>query len=319
MHDLQFMAMSRATPRDTVPAGTRAGPAARERRRRGGAAVLAAALASIALVVFAACDDFYADAEEPTPGPTATAAPAGPAPEVMLPPEELAVKAAREAVAATLDIDPAAPSLERIEGATWTDSAPGCYPVPTDLPRFLIPGIRVSLTHEGTRYEYHSDLAGTTGGLCEGTPQPIGALDAKDVVRTADVPSLAGEVVVLRTADEAALFLEQSPGVAEILVDEIEWEDDDLVGTALGGPGCDAAARVTGASWDGSAGRVTVTVEVATTGTCGTEALVPVWVLLDATPPDTEVRFEAIPVGEIVVPTPERVPFLQRTPGPAGR
>ena len=265
-----------------------------------GRPLLILALGVAALLSAAACDDFYADLPTATPGPTATPVPAG-QPTFTGTRAEIAQAMARRALADRLGIDPGRPSFGGLSGATWTRANPGCYPPPAGFDGdYLIPGLRVSLVHDGVRYEYHADVPGTTGGLCEQVPQTpvdVGVSLVEEVVRT-NVPSLLGDrVVILADSDAARAFAAGEPDAAEIDVEDIDWSVDTLVGTSLPDVPCDVELTVAEAVWDMDTNAVTIGVETAPAeipeGTvCEGPADAAVWVLIEYPPDGTSFEFQ---------------------------
>ena len=177
----------------------------------------------------AACEDFYSDSL--------------PTPQIALPtpanvqdgnPEDLVEAGARTALAAALGISPAAPGKILLQGATWTDRKPGCYPPPpgVDGP-YLVPGYRLLMQYEGVFYEYDADLGGETGALCDSTLQPVPVEPALDIV----IVNLAGSarpdvgvVYVLRSEDDVSEFNSTNSDIATIAVDVVDWTVEVLVG-----------------------------------------------------------------------------------------
>ena len=210
-----------------------------------------------------ACEGFYADVPTATPGPTPTAAAASP--RFTGTRAEIAEAAARWALAERLGIDPAAPSFAGLRGATWTRANPGCYPPPAGFEGdYLIPGLRLSLLHNGVRYEYHANGPATTGALCDEvpqTPQEVSVSLVEEVVRTQDASRLAGRVVVLRDAGAAQAFLQAEPGIAEIDVEDIDWTAEVLIGTSLADMPSGLEAAAAAGTWDMNSNMVTIEVE----------------------------------------------------------
>lgn len=249
----------------------------------------------------AACEGFYADVPTPTSGPAATPTAEG-APAFTGTRAEIAEAAARAALAERLGIEPEAPSFAGLRGATWTRADPGCYPPPQGFEGdYLIPGLRLSLVHQGVRYEYHADVPATTGALCAGvpqTPQEVGVSLAGDAVRTLDASWLAGRVVTLTDADSAAAFVGAEPWVAEIALEDIDWAAETLVGTAL--PDAPAGLEVSAAAgiWDMDSNVVTIRLEteapVAPAAGPGGESPAAVWVLVEYPPAGAGFEFRVM-------------------------
>jgi hypothetical protein len=113
------------------------------------------------VVLMAACGDD--DAADPTGSAPATTSPAG--------------SAEKEAAIADLaqrhGVDAAAITVISDEDVTWRSGAIGCPEPDTMYAQALVPGTRIILELDGTRYEYHS------GGprsifLCEHPEPPAG-------------------------------------------------------------------------------------------------------------------------------------------------
>ena len=251
-----------------------------------------------------ACDDFYADVPTMTPGPEPTAVSSADTPEFTGTRAEMAEAAARFALAKRLGIDPADPSFAGLRGATWTRSSPGCFPPPEGYDgEYLIPGLRLSLVHDGVRYEYNADVPATTGALCDRVPQTqqdVDASPADDVVRTLDASGMAGRVVALADAGEARAFLQTEPGIAEIDVDDIDWAAEVLVGAAL--PEMLPAPEVTDVSgvWNMNTNVVTIRVETAPAGvppeaTGGDSTPAAVWTLVEYPPAGADFEVRVVP------------------------
>lgn len=69
-------------------------------------------------------------------------------------------EAARALLAADLGIDPQAPFLVGFEAVDWPDSSLGCPKAGEAYAEVFVPGYRIVLEHEGTRYEFHSTQKG---------------------------------------------------------------------------------------------------------------------------------------------------------------
>ena len=268
-----------------------------------GKPVAAAVLAIAVLLSAVACEGFYSDVPTATAGPPTSAAPAAVPSEFTGTRAEIAEAAARSALAARLGIGPAEPSFAGLRGATWTRSDPGCYPLPEEFDGdYLIPGLRLSLVHEGVRYEYNTNVAVTVGALCDDvpqTPQEVSVSLAEGVVRTQDASRLAGRVVTLRDADEARAFLYGEPGIAEIDVEDIDWAAEVLVGTSL--PDMPPALEVADAAgiWDMNSNEVAIEVETSPAetpaeGLAEGAAFTPVWVLVEYPPAGADFEFQVI-------------------------
>jgi len=179
-------------------------------------------------VVVTACDDFYSDS---TPTPEI----AQPTPEVSeTDPRESVEEIARAALAARLGIAPGDARKILLEEDTWTSRSPGCYPRPnTILDDYLVPGFRLILSYEGIRYDYNADLGGVNGALCETTPQPVPAELANDIVTAKDIEDDAIDVWVIRSEEELIQFNNENSSIAEIELDQVDWETEILVGSVV--------------------------------------------------------------------------------------
>ena len=255
------------------------------------------------LMSLVACEGFYSDVPTATPGPPASQASATISPEFTGTTAEIAVAAARAALAERLGIDPREPSFAGLRGATWTRSNPGCYPLPEEPDSaYLVPGLRLSLVYDAVRYEYATNMPVTVGALCVVAPQTrqeVSVSLAGDVVRTQDPSRLAGRVVTLWDANDARAFLYREPGIAEIDVEDIDWPAEVVIGTAL--PDTPSALEVADAAgiWDIDSNVVTIEVQTSPAETPAEAsgegaASIPVWVLVEYPPAGASFEFQIV-------------------------
>ena len=187
------------------------------------------AFAALLMILGSACEGFYSDSL--------------PTPQIALPtpaniqegnPEDLVEAGARTALAAALDISPDSPRKILLEGATWTDSAPGCYPRPPGVSDpYLIPGYRLLMQYEGVFYEYDADLGGATGALCDSTLQLVPVEPALDIVVVNQAGSVQLDfdtVYILRSEDDVTEFNSNYADIATIAVGVIDWTVEVLIG-----------------------------------------------------------------------------------------
>ena len=187
------------------------------------------AFAVLLALVGAACEDFYSDSLS--------------TPQIALPtpakvqdgdPEVLVEAGARTAMAAALGISPDAPRKILLQGATWTERQPGCYPPPPGVSGpYLVPGYRLLMQYEGVFYEYDADLGGETGALCDSTLQPVPVEPALDIVTVNSAGPAQSDfftVYILRSEEDVAEFNATNSDTAMIAVDVIDWTVEVLVG-----------------------------------------------------------------------------------------
>jgi hypothetical protein len=252
-----------------------------------------AALAVLFLVLgAAACEGFYEDVPTATMGPSAAGE--TPTEELTGTRAERAETAARDALAARLHVQSGEPAFAGLVGATWTQDNPGCYPPPVNFQGdYLVPGLRLSLLHDGVLYEYHSNLEVTNGSLCDDVPRmerEVAVSLAEDSVTTLDAPALIGRTVAIPDQATARELLEQEPGIAEFQFETIDWTSDVLVGTALTAGPSPVEVTDVSASWDLEEN--TVTIDVALESVTGDEVSpTPVWVLVEYPPGGAKFRF----------------------------
>ena len=187
------------------------------------------AFAALLAILGSACEDFYSDSL--------------PTPQIALPtpaniqegnPEDLVEAGARTALAAALNISPDSPRKILLEGATWTDSIPGCYPRPPGVSGpYLVPGYRLLMQYEGVFYEYDADLGGVTGALCDSTLQLVPVEPALDIVVVNQASSAQPDfdtVYILRSEDDVTEFNSKNADIATIAVGVVDWTVEVLVG-----------------------------------------------------------------------------------------
>lgn len=245
----------------------------------------------------AACEGFYEDVPTATMGPDAVEPETGAMQGTRA---ERAETASREALAARLGVDPSEAAFAGLVGATWTRENPGCYPPPTGFEGdYLIPGLRMSLLHEGVVYEYHSNLEATRGSLCDDvsrTSREIAASLAGDVVDTIDTRAFIGRIVTIPDEAYARLFTDEEQSTVEIDFEAVDWTTDVLVGTSLtAGPSPVRVVSVS-ATWDIEPNLITIGLELEATGGEEIEPI-PVWVLVEYPPPGA--RYEFTVVGPV--------------------
>ena len=79
----------------------------------------------------------------------------------------LAADAARALLSSELGIDPAESSLVAVESLNWPDASLGCPQEGALYAQVIVPGYRLLLEHNGSRFEFHTNLDGTQAVLCE--------------------------------------------------------------------------------------------------------------------------------------------------------
>ena len=246
----------------------------------------ALALAVIFVILLTACEDFYSDSL-----PTPDVAQPTPANVQVGNPAEILEETARALLAARLGISPDAPRKILFEDETWTDRNPGCYPEPISITgAYLIPGYRLLMQYDGTLYEYDADQGAGTGALCESTLQLVPVEPARNIVKTtAFTESDLETIYVLRSEEDVAEFNSTQSGMASIAVDEIEWEEEVLVGGWVAFSPDPLAVRAYLAA-KGAA----IIIEVAISEDSADEANTnpsQTWALVDITNPDSTYEF----------------------------
>ena len=78
-----------------------------------------------------------------------------------------AADAARALLSSELGIAPAESSLVAVESLNWQDASMGCPQEGQLYAQVIVPGYRLLLEHNGTRFEFHTNLDGTQAVLCE--------------------------------------------------------------------------------------------------------------------------------------------------------
>ncbi len=116
------------------------------------------------LLLVAACGS---DPDDSVP---ATTAPASTAPSSAPGGSNADVEQAIADLAARNEVDPSAITTVSVDEVTWRSGALGCPEPGTTYTQSLVPGVRVVLELEGTRYEYHAG-DGQPIFLCE-NPEP---------------------------------------------------------------------------------------------------------------------------------------------------
>lgn len=242
------------------------------------------------MLLVVGCDDFYSDSP-----PTPAIAQPTPANVQEGDPLQLVEVAARAAMAASLGISPESPRKILLEDETWTDQSPGCYPTPTGITGpYLVPGYRLLMQHEGVFYEFHADLGGSTGALCDSTLQLVPVEPALGIVNPADsaLPNLQ-TVHILRSEEDVTEFNSINSNTATIAVDQVDWDVEVLVG---GWVEIESNAEVVKA-YQSPEGTV-ILIEVATPEELPEEQTEPIgpgptqiWALIDITVPDSTYEF----------------------------
>jgi len=248
------------------------------------------ALFAIVLAVLAtACDGFYTDSL-----PTPDIAQPTPANVIQGDPEDLIETAARTVLAASLGIDAAAPKKILFEHETWTERNPGCYPTPSSVTgAYLIPGYRVIMEHDKVFYEYNADQGATTGALCESTFQTVPVEPAYSIVTAhqSDSPN-TGIVHVIRSEEDVAEFNSTYPATAAIEVDVIDFPEEVLVGAWIqSSPNLEPVRAYRPTENSSIIIEVVVPEEFSEVDVDGATQI---WVLLDATEPNSTYEFVVI-------------------------
>ena len=85
-----------------------------------------------------------------------------PTPEVFqpLPADQRAFEAVRATLAEELKVDPLTITLESAEAVEWTDSCLGLGGPAESCLQAITPGFLVTVKHDGTVYEFHTDQTG---------------------------------------------------------------------------------------------------------------------------------------------------------------
>ena len=237
-------------------------------------------------VVLTACDDFYSDSP-PTPEI------AQPTPEVSeTDPQESVEELARAALSARLGIAPGDARKILLEEDTWTSRSPGCYPPPnTILDDYLVPGFRLILSYEGVRYEYNDDLGGVNGALCETTPQPVPAELANEIVTAQDVDEDDVDVWVIRSEEELILFNTENSSIAEIELDQVDWEVEFLIGSVVDSDLSEISVSAFRSLSGGESETVTIEIHDSAPSETATSQI---WTYVDITELTDEYQFELI-------------------------
>jgi hypothetical protein len=239
-------------------------------------------------VLAVACDGFYSDSL-----PTPDIAQPTPANIQVGDPEVVLEAAAREAIAAKLGISPDAPRKILFEGETWTERNSGCYPVPESIintGEYLIPGYRLLMQHDGVFYEYNADQGAGTGALCDSTFQLVPAEPAHDTVVVNDSAEPDFDTVhILRSEEDVTAFNSLHTDTATIAVDEIEWEEEVLVGGWVkSSPNPEAVRAYLSEQGTSILIEVTVSDDLADEAT---DTPSQTWSLVDITEPDSTYEF----------------------------
>jgi hypothetical protein len=256
---------------------------------------LAAALLSLFLLFAVACEDFYTPANTPTPGPTPTQVPPGALPTDEF---ELAVniiERAREALenrtgSAVVDL-----RLDSIDGRPFTKASPGCLPHPELYDgNYNLPGVVAGFIHEGLRYEFHADAVGGNGALCDSVPQILSYTKLAGLGQIIDPTRFVGETVLAHDEAEAQALGEEFDPALFISEDEIDWINEDLVGTTFTQSGCDFTVTVDIVEWLIDPNVVRINVFEDAKGDCEEEQTDSVFLLVEDAPEGAEYEFRSV-------------------------
>ena len=256
---------------------------------------LAAALLSALFLFAIACDDFYAPAPTPTPGPTPTQVPPGALPTDEFELAVTIIDRAREALEVrTGDVIPDL-RLDSIDGRPFTKALPGCLPPPELFDgNYNLPGVVAGFIHEGIRYEYHADAVGGNGALCDSVLQLVSYTELAGLGQIVDSSRFVGDMVVAHDEAEAqALEAEFDPALF-IEEDEIDWDVEDLVGSAFAQTGCDFTVTVDTVEWLVDPNVVRINVFEDATGDCELEQTDSVFLLVEDAAEGAEYEFRSV-------------------------
>ena len=213
--------------------------------------------------------------------------------DAELGPEEIVIGFARNALATRLGVPPEQITIDSVRGDTWSKVNSGCFPLPEDETSFvLIPGLVVSMFDGAYRYEYHSDVSGGTGALCDDVPQILPYSNLAELGQISDPELFLDRVVIADDEIEAADLVAKYPGAIDIQIGEIDWFEETLVGTTIRGGGCVFAASATGIDWNPNANSAVIHVTVNRSGRCDDEHLRPVFILVEGAPRGVQYEFE---------------------------
>ncbi len=234
----------------------------------------------------AACEGFYTDSL-----PTPDIAQPTPANVQVGDPAEILEATAREALAAKLGIDPSAPQMILFEGETWTERNPGCYPASSTITgAYLIPGYRLLLQQDGIYYEFNADQGAGTGALCESTLQLVPVEPSYTIVTPSESSEPDFDLVhIIRSEEDVAEFNTVNSNTAAIGVDQIDFDEELLVGGWVNASPNPEAVRAY-RSEEGSS----IIIEVAVPEDLIEEATddpSQIWALVDITESDTTYEF----------------------------
>ncbi|NQW17282.1 MAG: hypothetical protein HQ478_07325 [Chloroflexi bacterium] len=242
-----------------------------------------------------ACEEFYTPAASPTPGPTPTQVPPGALPTDEFELARNIVDSATEALENRLGRVPSDVRLDSIEGRPFTRISPGCLPPPELYEGiYNIPGVVAGLIHEGIRYEYHADAIGGNGALCDSVPQLLSFTELAGLGQILDPERFVGETVVAIDAFEANALELDSEGTFIVDDGDIDWENEDLVGTTFAQTGCNLAVTVDTVEWLIDPDVVRVNVFENATGSCEQEQFKSVFLLVEGAPESAEYEFRSV-------------------------
>ena len=204
--------------------------------------------------------------------------------------------------------------MDSIEGRPFTRSSPGCLPPPELYEgNYNLPGIVAGIIHEGIRYEFHADAIGGNGALCDSVPQLLPYTELAELGQVLDPIRFIGQTLVAYGATEAqALELEFDNGFI-IDEDEIDWVNEDLVGTTFAQPGCGFDVTVDTVEWLITPNVVRINVFEEATGSCEQQLLKWVFLLVEDAPEGVEYEFRSVEKITVeiggnmmeVIPTPD--------------
>ena len=79
----------------------------------------------------------------------------------------MAADAARALLSSELGIDPMDSSVVTLEFMNWPDASLGCPEAGVGYAQVVVPGYKLLLEHNGSRFELHTNADGTRAVLCE--------------------------------------------------------------------------------------------------------------------------------------------------------
>jgi len=205
------------------------------------------------------------------------------------------VDRAREAL--EVRIGRAAPDLrlDSIEGRPFTRFSPGCLPPPELYEgNYNLPGVVAGFIHDGIRYEYHADSIGGNGALCDFVPQLLSYTELAELGQIVDPSRFIGETTLARDTTEALALEVEFESAFFIDEDEIDWVNEDLVGSAFSQTGCDFTVIVDSVEWLIDPNVVRINVFEEATGDCEQEQTAAVFLLVEDAPAGVEYEFRSV-------------------------